>query len=203
MESVRGQHEASWLGFYDYFSSICGLKKQTEKLAGLWLVCQNAGWMLPRRNICWISERHNIIRRDDNGQLHCENGLALAYPDGWGIWAIHGVRVDEQIVLHPENQTIRQISSEENAEVKRIRIERFGWTKYLVDAGASVVDHKRDDIAQTDESLMQLDDMRVLVGACPSTARVYAMEVDPACATVAEAQNFLSGGRSARTIGAS
>ena len=37
---------------------------------------------------------------------------------------------DEQVVLRPATQTIRQIRYERNVEVKRIRIERFGRDCY-------------------------------------------------------------------------
>src|SRR3990167_6064314 len=45
-DSAYGQHDASWLGFYDYFSNVLRLEKQTEKLKGLWIISQNAGWFL-------------------------------------------------------------------------------------------------------------------------------------------------------------
>jgi hypothetical protein len=47
-----------------------------------------------------------------------------------------------------------------------------------------------------------MDDMTVFVGACPSTARVYALEVPTEVRTVEQAQNFLNGGRTRRIVGA-
>ena len=198
--SVRSQHEAGWLSFYDYFKQAAGLDEQTQRLAGLWKVAQSAGWWLPHQNICWISERHNILNRNDRGQLHCEDGPALAYPDGFCIWSINGVRVGEQIVMRPETQCASDISAEQNAEVKRVRIERFGWTRYLRDVKARVIEHVTNAVSNTDESLMDCDGMRVLVCSCPSTARVYSLEVPGDCPSVEQAQNYLSGGRSRRII---
>ena len=198
--SVFGQHEADWLSFYDYFKQAAGLDEQTQRLAGLWKVAQSAGWWLPHQNICWISERHNVLHRNDRGQLHCEDGPALAYPDGFCIWSINGVRVDEQIVMRPETQCASHISGEQNAEVKRVRIERFGWTRYLREVKARVIEHVTNAVSNTDESLMDCDGMRVLVCSCPSTARVYSLEVPGDCPSVEQAQNYLSGGRSRRII---
>ena len=86
--------------------------------------------------------------------------------------------------------------------MKRIRIERFGWSEYLRATKAKVIEHVHNEVSQTDESLMECEIGRVLVCACPSTARVYPLEVPPDCPSVEQAHNFLSGGRARRIIGA-
>ena len=200
--SVRGQHESWWLSYYDYFLNVCGLKKETEKLSGLFRLAKNTGWVLSYMNMCIVSERHNICELQD-GVIHCGTGPAIAYSDGFAVYAINGVMVDKQIVMAPQTQTLFQIDGESNAEKKRIRIERFGWERYLSEKNATVIEGRGNEIEQTREVLMKCDDMQVLVCACPSTARVYAMEVDPACATVEQAQNYLSRGKTPCIIGAS
>ena len=135
-----------------------------------------------------------MLHRNDAGRLHCENGPALAYPDGFSIWSINGVRVDEQIVMRPETQSLEQLRSEQNAEIKRVRIERFGWLKYLKKNKATVLDFRRNEIEQTDESLMRCDDSTVFIGACPSTGRIYPLEVPPDTRTCDQAQRYLCSG---------
>jgi hypothetical protein len=139
--SSYGQHDADWLGFFDYFHEVCGLREQTSKLAGLWLIAQSANWFLPHENICWISERHHILSRDERGRLHNLSGPALAYPDGFSIYAAHGVRVPERVIMSPETLTVSGISHEPNVEVRRVMIERFGAERYLRESGARVA-HK-------------------------------------------------------------
>ena len=197
-DSVYGQHESGWLAFYAYFRDACGLSEQTHKIAGISAVAQSANWWLPHANICWISERHHVLNRDDRGRLHCEDGPALAYPDGFSIHSWHGVTVDRQVIEQPQSQTVEQINGEQNEEIKRVRIERFGWQRYLTNINAQVIDSRRNDVECTREALMQAGDMRVLVCHCPSTARVYALEVDRSCQTTEQAQNYLwSGSRAA------
>jgi hypothetical protein len=203
---VCGQHDAGWLAFYAYFREACGLSQETQKLCGLWEIAHSANWWLPHQKICWVSERHNVLNRDGRGRLHCENGPALAYPDGWSIWALHGVRLPtegEQIVLRPETQSLAQIDGEANAEIRRLRIQRYGWPRYLVAKNARVLDHRRNHVEGTQESLMQLGEQRVLVCVCPSTGKIFSMEVDPECMNCAQAQLYLSSGRSARILGSS
>ena len=123
--SVYGQHDAGWLAFHRYFYEQCGLRNETKKLAGLWELCQSAGWILPHKNICWVSERHSTLNRDDRGRLHSVDSPALAYPDGWALYYWHGIAVTEKIIMQPESITVEQIDTEENAEVRRVMVEQY------------------------------------------------------------------------------
>lgn len=134
-------------------------------------------------------------------RLHREDGPAFISLN-LRLWYLRGVEVTETIVMSPALQRLDEINNEPNTEVKRIRIERYGWGRYLQASKATVIEHVRDEIRQTDESLMACGDMRVLVCACPSTARVYSLEVPATCNSVEQAQNYLSGGRARRIIGA-
>ncbi len=142
-DSVYGQHDASWLGFYEFFREALGLKSQTEPLAGMTEIAQAAGWFLPHAEICWVAERHNTLRLDTRGWLHADDGPAFGYPDGWGEYYWHGTRVSPEIVLRPETITASAIAAEGNAELRRIMVERYEGLRYrgayMVDAGATVV----------------------------------------------------------------
>ena len=83
--SAYGQHDAYWLAFYDYMREVQGLKVQTERLCGLLDVAQSIGWFTPHANLCWVSERPNILRVNRFGRLDAQDGPALAYPDGFSI----------------------------------------------------------------------------------------------------------------------
>jgi hypothetical protein len=191
----------AWAGWYEFMPSI-GVDLDVEKMRIFTTFCRQVMAILPLKHVAITCEHPTVIEWQD-GLLHNETGPSVRWPDGWSLWSIRGVAVNEQIVMAPETQTIEQINAEPNAEVKRIRIERFGWPQYLEQSSAVVVDEFTNEITQTDEVLMRCQDIVVLVAACPSTARVYAMEVDPSCSTVEQAQNYLQGGRPLRLIGAS
>ena len=65
--------------------------------------------------------------------------MAVRFSDGWGVHAIHGVRVSGWIVERPDEITPAKIGSEGNSEIKRVMIERYGVARYVVDSGARVV----------------------------------------------------------------
>jgi hypothetical protein len=200
--SCYGQHDANWLAFYEYFRDCCGLDEQTQKLAGHWEVSQSANWWLPHQKTCWVSERHNILNRNSDGRLHCENGPALGYPDGFYIWAINGIRIDEQIVMRPETQTIKQIDGEQNNDIRSIRIQRFGWTRYIKETNSKCIDHRTNDVSGTPEAIYRTPkgEQRFIVGC--STGRIFALGVPGNIETCEQAQLYLQGGRKLNVIGA-
>lgn len=174
------------------------------------LLSHGLNWTI-KENTIVISHPPERFEFNEDWALHSEDGPALAYAGGLVLsWAINGVQVDEQIVLRPETQTLAQIRAEQNAEVKRVRIERYGWAKYLKESDAKVLDVAVHP--QWMESLMEVDrasnfviatkigvgsfrpvdeGYKVLVTVDPSTGRVYALEVDGDCLTCADAQRYL------------
>jgi len=202
--SVYGQHDANWLGFYDYFKEVLGLDNQTKDLSGLWKVAKNAGWWMPYENICWISERHNILRRNERGALHCENGIALAYPDGWGIWALNGVTVPEELVMTPkEKLSIEFFKKETNADIRAEFIRKYGIER-MVSLG-KIIDTVSDDSGEWHKrSEYSLVDMASVYGVpfAPHlkmknlTTGIYHLEgVAPNCKTVNDALKFRCGNK--------
>ena len=139
-DSVYGQHEAHWLGFYDYFREVVGLKEETEKLTGLLNLAKNAGWIYPTEDICYVSERHNVCKLK-NGVVHCEDGPAIQYPDGFSVWALNGVRVPQEIVETPANQLDPElILTEKNAEVRREIVRKIGIERVIKKLKARTLD---------------------------------------------------------------
>lgn len=133
------------------------------------------------------------------GLMHCETGPAVAFRDGFKLWTISGIPVDEQIVLAPETQTIEQIDNEQNGDVRSIRIERFGWPRYLKDSGSVCEHRRRNDVDGTSEALYgtKLGQKRLVV-TCP-TGRMFALGVPDSITTCEQAQVWL-GGNSKRNI---
>jgi hypothetical protein len=62
------------------------------------------------------------------------------YPDGWGVWAWHGVRVEQEIIENPDALNAKRIMDEENAELRRTYMEIYGPAKYMAEAGGEMID---------------------------------------------------------------
>jgi hypothetical protein len=153
------------------------------KLEGLWELAQSAGWAIPHENICWVSERHHILQRDERGRLHNLTGPACAYPDGWAIYAVHGVRVPEYIIERPQEISVEKIDAENNAEIRRVMMDRFTAPRYIAESGLKPI--HADDFGTLYRRELAGDEPLCMVKVVNSTAepdgsfKDYWLRVDP------------------------
>lgn len=139
-DCIYGQHDAGWLSFYAFMREVVGLVEQTEKLAGLMRLARCAGWALPYENTCYVAERHNVLHRDNSGRLHCLTGPAVAYPDGWGVYAVRGVRVPKAWIEQRDTLDPMTALTEPNLERRGAAALILGWDKVLNKLKPVVVD---------------------------------------------------------------
>lgn len=195
-DSLNSAYSSIWWRVWDKWydgGEVLGYEYDEARRHLFKLWCWNCPYVIARVATVHCSENMTELHFDEDEQIHNDSGPAIAWSDKFSIWVIGGVQVDEQIVMNPHTQTVKQIQGEQNEEVKRIRIERYGWEPFLANINAKVLDEQVNEIEQTRECLMSGDGMTVLVCACPSTARVYAMEVAPETKTCAEAHKYLQG----------
>lgn len=192
---VGGQFWVSWQAFESYFDIVCGLDHAKLQQARAYRRAQQSCcWWWPYSEFVVVSNRPSKII-SSNRQLHCEDGPGLQYRDGWSVWAIEGVRVTEQIVLRPETLTIPQIQKEDNAEVRRVMIQRYGASKYLEESGAEMV-HVDQRTVKGGACRMLVKDAnngKWLVVTDGSTGRTYHLPVPEAAMTCHEAHNSIAG----------
>ena len=177
-----GQHDAGWLSVCETLRQH-GLADVVAPLDGIIAVARSAGWWWPRARVCLVTERPIALHRDQQGRLHHEREMAIQYPDGWGVYAVHGVRVPAQVVCHPETLTRDQVSREENVEVRRVMLERFGVERYLRESNARRV--HRDDWGTLWSLPVKRDEPLTMVEVLNSTPepdgsyRTYFLRVPP------------------------
>jgi hypothetical protein len=192
--SVYGQHDANWFAFYDYFREVTDLREQTAPLLGLTELAKAAGWCVPHANICWVSERHNVLMRDGAGQLHNVAGPAVMYPDGWGIYAVHGVCVPAEWIEKKDKLDAKTALTWQNIEQRRAAAEILGWDRILRELQPRVIDTDPDPKIGT---LLEVDlpdspKERFLRVRC-GTGRDFALPVPPQMQSAAEANAWTYG----------
>lgn len=138
-----GNMDAHWLGFYEFFHDILRYEKETERLQGLWEIAKNAGWFLPMQDICIVCERPVEINLDDQLRLHSESGPSIRYRDGWATYHEHGVTLPAWVVEKPELISVKSIQDEQNAEVRRVMIEKFTIERYIRESNAVAIDQSK------------------------------------------------------------
>jgi hypothetical protein len=97
--------------------------------AGLWLV-----WVLQREIVA--VPRPDI--RSEAGRLHASDGPAVLWPRGPRYFFWRGLQVPENIITRPVSA--RRILDEENAELRRVLLERMGYEAFLRALKAKPVD---------------------------------------------------------------
>jgi hypothetical protein len=107
-----------------------------------------------------------------------------------------GVPVYHRIAFHPETITVAEILGERNAELRRVLLERFGFERFMDEAGAAVMDRDRD--AGGERQLLRLklegdEDLVCVSVSCPSTERRYLLRVPPTMRTCRQAVAWTAG----------
>jgi len=140
MDLIYGQHDASWLGLYDYFIEACNVSG-CERLLPLMEISKNCGWWTPYENLVILQEKTSLVKLGDLGVLHCEDGPALAYSDGFEIYSLNGIRVPKEIVTTPANKIdCGLILKEKNVEIRREIVRKIGIDRILKSLRAKTLD---------------------------------------------------------------
>lgn len=175
--SLYGAHDAAWLSFYDTLRDL-GIPDIVAPMDGMMLVAKNAGWWWPLTDCVIVTDRPMMLNRDSEGRMHSDTQAAIAYGDGWSIWASHGVMVPQQVIEAPHTLTVEQIVAEPNAQVKSVMLERYGMETFMKNANAKQIDASdfgkliTADIGETDPLVM-------VQVTCPSTDHDYLLRVPP------------------------
>lgn len=186
---IYGAHDAGWLSFYAYMTDV--LKIDLEKIQGLIALAKVCGWWAPYENAAILQDRPSAIHFDDEQRLHSETGAAIAYRDGFGVYAWHGVRVPKTWILDKPPSAADTLRWE-NIEQRHAACEMVGWHNILAELGATVV--QRDDNPLVgcimEAELPDVGRQRFLHVSC-GTGRQFALMVPPDINTAREGQAWL------------
>ena len=140
---------------------------------------EDCGWILPFEKICLVCDRPLHIRFDSANELHAEGEPAIAFADGYSLYFHHGVKLPEKYgKVHPDLWQAEWLLSEENAELRRVLIERIGYDRLCCELQAVELDSWQE------YTLLKIDNADVepiylLKMTCPSTGRIHALRVPP------------------------
>ncbi len=177
---------------------VLGLVLPKHEQFRAWETCAiEGGTRYVHDEFCIVSDRPEVLKVDGQGRPHCADGPSHRWRDGWSLYHWHGVHIPpgrESIILSPEQISVAAIEEEENAELRRVMVERYGAARYVTDSGATVVeelppDHqviglrsarllRKDLKGDRDESILFVD----LLNSTPEpdgTVKRYLLRVDP------------------------
>jgi len=188
------QHEAGWLAWASYFHKVCGLPG-TEKIEPLARIAANCGWVWFFAGAAIITDRPRTLKRDDQNRLHCENGPALEYRDGFAVHAWHGTRIPAEWIEDKSHLTAKIALTWPNIEQRRIAVEIVGWARILRELKAKVIDADGDPQIGTlvEVKLPDLSRPARFCRVTCGTGREFAVGVPPEIDTALAAQAWMQG----------
>ena len=182
------QHEAGWLSWASYFHRVCNLPG-AEKIEPLARIAANCGWVWFFAGAVIITDRPRILRRDDQNRLHCEDGPALEYRDGFAIHAWHGTRIPAEWVEDRASLTAKIALTWPNVDQRAAACEILGWHNIINSMNARIID--ADDDPQIGR-LVEIDlpdhGPQKFIHARCGTGREIAVMADARATTILEAQ---------------
>lgn len=180
LDAVLGQHDAAWLCALDAAPGLDGLAE----------VARTAGWWWPYEHVAVVAERPVELHRDEAGRLDRGDGPALAFSDGFALHAWRGLPVPGEFLDRLGALTPERIRAEENAELRRVMLEYYGYDRYLEESGAKPVHRDETGVLWRiplpgDEDVVMVE----VVNSTPEpdgTSRTYWLRVPPTTTTARE-----------------
>ncbi len=95
-----------WVGWYwgsafvNFFFDICKLKLAKdimERAEAYRKVCESVNYIWPNSEFVMVCARPIRISRDEAGRLHSDSNKAIEYPDGYGLYMLHGVKFEQEL----------------------------------------------------------------------------------------------------------
>jgi hypothetical protein len=182
LDAVLGQQDAAWLCAFDTSAGA--------PLDGVAAVAGAAGWWWPYERTAVVCERPVELHRDEAGRLDRSDGPALAFPDGFALYAWRGMPVPGEFLRELESLSAARIRAEDNAELRRVMLEHYGYDRYLDETGAVPV-HKDETgvlwrIAMPDDEAVVMVEVVNSTPEPDGTSRTYWLRVPPGTKTAKE-----------------
>jgi len=134
----------------------------------------------------WLELAHSGLTREDM--------LPLGVTDAQLRWA--GLNVDRRIAFHPETLTVDEVLAERNTERRRVLLDRYGFSRFVADAHAEILDRDTDPGGERQLLRVPIPDDEALVAMscfCPSTGRQYMLRVPPTTSSCRHAAAWIAG----------
>jgi hypothetical protein len=193
---IYGQHDASWLTYYDYLKGVV-YEEDEGKLAGLIACAKQCGWIVPLKDHCFVSAKLAHVRYNADGQIHAEKSPALEYPDGWGVAVFQGQQIPLKWLENPPSAS--EMLSWPNVDQRQAGCELLGWHNILEELDSVSIDkHENPEIGELlkvtmvdPEDSSETSEELFLRYRCPTQRTFATLVTDSQAQTAQQAQNWM------------
>jgi hypothetical protein len=143
--SYGGSLYSAWPSFVTFLRDVLNWENpELENFKHYENLSRTVGWAWWHEEVFAVSDRPEQIKLDDEGRLHCEEGPAIKYRDGWGVYSWHGTKIPGEWIENKESLTASVALTWSNIEERRCACEILGWDNILEELNAQVVDDSGD-----------------------------------------------------------
>ena len=135
-----GSFDAYWLSTFKFAEEI-GVKYDNKKQFDAYVdYVKNCGILFGFKKLALVSDRPSEIHFDEDERLHNENGPAVGFRDGWGVYSWHGTRVPKHWIMDKENLDPTEIIKTGNVEQRVAGSQIVGWAKMAEKLDRKIID---------------------------------------------------------------
>ena len=160
-----GNFWSAWESYLSFFRHVAKLDIDYSKYQHWESAAIHGSCRVMHPDFCIVSDRPEILTVDEQHRPHGENGPFCKWRDGMELYAWHGTRVPQWVIENPELITPERILAEENAEVRRVMQERYGFQRFFLEmksAGKVQQIDCKDDISGLPVTLYAYNDNEVV-----------------------------------------
>ncbi len=136
--------DASWLAFYEFGEKIGVKYQKTDHFHAYIDFAKSSGWGYFYPGIAIVSDRPELIIKDLENRLHCEDGPALKFRDGYSIYCWHGINVPENWILEKDKLSPTEVLKTIDVEQRAAGCQIIGWAKMLDHLDHKIIDSDMD-----------------------------------------------------------
>ena len=189
-----GGMDAYWLAWVEFAAKIGVQIEKSEHFHAYIQYAKTSGVSYFYPGFAFVSDRPDAIRKDDETRMHCEDGPALSYRDGYAVHCWHGQNIPSEWIEKPETLTAAIAINHPNVEQRRAACEILGWARVLDELNASLIDKDPDPEIG---SLLEVDIPDIgrekFIRVTCGTGREFAIPVPPEMTTALQAQAWMVG----------
>jgi len=214
---TEGHLDSYWVALYMFARNLPEVKYSSEDDAQLLMwdnLVKSCGPCYPFTNYCLMTEKPVKATYDERELLHCSDGPAVLYKDGFSVYAFHGIYIPARLawaIDRPWTITMDAINKESgNTDLQTILQsiwcyeevdaagERVGTGggRWLAETGSEVV--HEDEVTYGDTIIaralfMDKRGQKFLCCSDGTTDRVYFIRANNSATTCAEAHASFAG----------
>ena len=124
-----------WVGYWwgspsyvSFFTEVCGLEleKDIQERASIYdKLCRSVNYIWCNKHYVMVCARPIRIARNENGQLHSDQMKAIEYEDSWGLYALDGVVLSEDLwkKIISQTMTFKEIMAIEISDQRTVALK--------------------------------------------------------------------------------